>query len=146
MTDAECLKLFNREFWHRLHEMGVDSLSRLQRDALCILNFQVEVNNGGISTYLTNSSGDYARETPGVFRRIGAEEAARILEEANGFFGQQGPPVNREERMAVWHTFSMETKERIAALTKEFYKVEDRGVILADLFDAYVLSQREKSQ
>ena len=72
MTDAEYLGWFNREFWRTLQRQGVASLSRLQRDALCVLNFQAEVNNGGVHQYLLNSSGDFAKETPDVFRRIGA--------------------------------------------------------------------------
>src|SRR6516162_5263230 len=101
MTDAEYLDWFNREFWRTLQAEGVKALSRLQRDALCVMSFQGEMNNGGMHQYLLNSSGDFARESPEVFRRIGAETAARILEEANAFFGPQGPPTDREKRMAI---------------------------------------------
>jgi hypothetical protein len=59
MTDAEYLDWFNREFWRTLHGPGVASLSRLQRDALCVMNFQAELNNGGMHQYLLNSSGDF---------------------------------------------------------------------------------------
>jgi hypothetical protein len=142
MTDAECLDWFNREFWRTLHGPGVASLSRLQRDALCVMNFQAELNNGGIHQYLLNSSGDFARETPEVFRRIRADEAARILEEANAFFGPGGPPTDRETRMAALLALPKNTEDRIYALSKEFYDAEDRGLSLADLFDAYVLSRR----
>jgi hypothetical protein len=79
MTDAEHVALFNREFWRALHGNGVAALSRLQWDALCVMNFQAEINNGGMHKCLFNSSGDYASETPDVFRRIRADEAARIL-------------------------------------------------------------------
>jgi hypothetical protein len=142
MTDAEYLDWFNREFWRTLHGPGVGSLSRLQRDALCVMNFQAELNNGGMHQYLLNSSGDFANETPDVFRRIGAAEAARILEEANAFFGPGGPPVERETRMAALLALPKDTEDRIYALSDEFYDAEDRGLSLADLFDAYVLSQR----
>jgi hypothetical protein len=142
MTDAEYLDWFNREFWRTLHGPGVGSLSRLQRDALCVMNFQAELNNGGMHQYLLNSSGDFATETPDVFRRIGAEEAARILEEANAFFGPHGPPTDREARMVALLALPKNAEDRIYALSKEFYHAEDRGLSLADLFDAFVLSQR----
>ena len=142
MTDAEYLGQFNREFWSTLRDQGVESLSRLQRDALCVMNFQAEMNNGGMHQYLFNSSGDFARETPSVFRRIGAEEAAGIIEEANAFFGPEGPPTNRDTRTAVLLAFPKNIENRIYALSDEFYDAEDRGLSLADLFDAYVLSQR----
>ncbi|MBW3600705.1 MAG: DMP19 family protein [Planctomycetes bacterium] len=144
MTDAEYLDSFNREFWRTLHGPGVAPLSRLQRDAICVMNFQAELNNGGMDQYLLNSSGDFAQETPDVFRRIGAEEAARILEEANAFFGLSGPPTDREARMAALLALPKNAEDRIYALSKEFYDAEDRGLSLADLFDEYVLSQKGK--
>jgi uncharacterized protein DUF4375 len=142
MTDAEYLDAFNREFWRVLRGPGVRALSRLQRDALCVLNFQAELNNGGLHQYLLNSSGDFAKETPDVFRRIGAEPAARILNEANAFFGPEGPPEDREARVALLLALPKEAEDRIYALSREFYRAEDSGISLADSFDAYVLSQR----
>ena len=94
--------------------------------------------------YLLNSSGDFARETPDVFRRIGAIEAMRILEEVNSFFGSEGPSTDRESRMAVLLAFPNDVEDTIYALSSEFYHAEDRGLCLADLFDTYVLSQRDK--
>src|SRR5271166_261481 len=145
MTDAEYLDWFNREFWQTLHGPGTASISRLQRDAFCVMNFQAELNNGGMHQYLLNSSGDFAKETPEVFRRIGAEEAARILEEANALFGPGGPPADRETRIAALLALPKNAEDRIYALSKEFYNGEDRGLSLADLFDAYVLSQKGES-
>jgi hypothetical protein len=142
MTDTEYLDWFNREFWRTLHGPGVASLSRLQRDALCVMNFQAELNNGGMHQYLFNSSGDFAKETPEVFRRIGAKEAACILEKAIGCFGPSGPPTEREMRMAALLALPKNAENRIYELSKEFYQAEDRGLSLADLFDAFVLSQR----
>jgi len=142
MTDAEYLDWFNREFWRMLQGAGVGSLSPIQRDALCVMNFQAELNNGGMHQYLLNSSGDFAKETPAVFRRMGADPAARILEEANAFFGPSGPPTDREARMTALLALPQSAENRIHELTKEFYNAEDRGLSLADSFDAYVLSQR----
>jgi hypothetical protein len=144
MTDAEYLDWFNREFWQSLHGPGLASLSRLQRDALCVQYFQAELNNGGMHQYLFNSSGDFARETPDVFHRIGAHEAARILAEANAFFGSNGPPIDREARITILLAFPKNVEDRIYAMSNEIYNAEDQGLSLADLFDAYVLSQREK--
>src|SRR5438309_11010390 len=121
MTDTEYLDRFNREFWRTLHGPGVGSLSRLQRDALCVMSFQAELNNGGMHQYLLNSSGDFAKETPDVFRRIGAEQAARILEEVNAFFGPGGPPTDRETRMAVLLGLPKNAEDHIYAVSKQFY-------------------------
>jgi Domain of unknown function (DUF4375) len=123
---------------------GVSSLSRLQRDALCVMNFQAELNNGGMHQYLLNSAGDFAKETPEVFRRMGADEAAHILEEANALLGPEGPSTDREARMAALLALPNDAQDRIRTLSNEFYDAEDRGLSLADLFDAYVLSHRNE--
>ena len=106
------------------------------------MNFQAELNNGGMHQYLSNSSGDFARETPEVFRRMGADEAARILEQANAFFGPSGPSTDREVRMACYWLFPK--MQRIGFMRcRANHRAEDRGLSLADLFDAYVLLQRQ---
>jgi len=46
--------------------------------------------------------------------------------------------------MAELLAFPKNVEDRIYALSKEFYNAEDRGLSLADLFDAFVLSQRGK--
>lgn len=142
MTDAEYLERFNVEYWQTLKDGGVAALSRLQRDALCIMSFQGEINNGGMHQYLFNSSGDLAKEIPDVMKRIGADVAAEILERANDCFGPDGPPTDRDTRTQMLLALSEDKEQQIYDLTDDFYDAEDKGLSLADLFDAYVLSQR----
>ncbi|MEQ8785250.1 MAG: DMP19 family protein [Pirellulaceae bacterium] len=142
MTDAEFLKRFNTEYWQTLKDGGVPALSRLQRDALCIMSFQGEINDGGMHQYLLNSSGDLAKETPDVLKRIGADAAAEILERANDYFGPIGPPVDRDTRVEMLLALPEDKQQQIHDLTDDFYDAEDQGLCLADLFDAYVLSHR----
>ena len=142
MTDAEYLERFNNDYWATLRQGGVDALSRLQRDALCIMNFQGEINNGGMHQYLFNSSGDFARETPDVLRRIGATVPAALLDRANAYFGPEGPPISRDLRMEQLLALPEDKQQEIHNLTKEFFDAEDRGLCLADLFDAYVVANK----
>jgi hypothetical protein len=44
--------------------------------------------------------------------------------------------------MAALLALPKNAENRIYELSKEFYQAEDRGLSLADLFDAFVLSQR----
>lgn len=106
------------------------------------MSFQGEINNGGMH-HLLNSSGDFAQETPDVMKRIGAPAAAEILERANSYFGPAGPPTDRETRMAILLALPENIEQQICDLTNDFYNVEDDGLSLADLFDVYVLSQRQ---
>ncbi len=144
MTDGEYIDQFNAEYWRTLERGGVKALSRLQRDALCIISFQGEINNGGMHQYLLNSSGDLAQETPEVFDRIRAEVVANLLRRANAFFGQSGPSTDREARMKALLALTEKEQQQIHDLTDEFYAAEDHGLSLADLFDSYVLAQRKK--
>ena len=144
MTDDEFLEQFNTEYWRTIEEGGADALSPLQRDALCVMSFQGELNNGGMHQYLFNSSGDLARETPDVLRRIGADDIASLLETANAYFGSDGPPVDRDSRVSELLALPEDEQQAIHDLSDEFFDAEDGGLCLADLFDAYVLSQRPK--
>jgi len=145
MNDVEYLNRFNDEYGGILEERGPNGLSPIQRDFLCIISFQGEVNNGGMHQYLLNSSGDLARETPKVLQRIGAGVAAELLERANAYFGPDGPPTDRELRIEQLCNLAEENQQEIHDLTGEFYAAEDQGLSLADLLDAYVLSQRQST-
>ena len=48
--------------------------------------------------------------------------------------------------MAALLAIPKNEEDRIYALSKEFYDAEARGLSLADLFDAYVLSQKDKGR
>src|SRR6476659_5309477 len=100
--------------------------------------------NGTDKEYLFNSSGDFARETPDVLRRIAATPAAELLDRANAYFGSDGPPVLREAHMEELLALPQDKQQEIHDMTDEFFDAEDRGLCLADLFDAYVLAQREQ--
>src|SRR6185295_11604327 len=55
---------------------GFRALSNPERVFLCVWNLEAEVNNGGFSQFFDNSAGDYAAETPGALRTIGAAAMA----------------------------------------------------------------------
>jgi hypothetical protein len=44
--------------------------------------------------------------------------------------------------MAALLALPKNSEDRIYALSREFYRAEDLGLSLADLFDAFVLSRR----
>ena len=46
--------------------------------------------------------------------------------------------------MAALLALPNDAQDRIRTLSNEFYDAEDRGLSLADLFDAYVLSHRNE--
>src|SRR5262245_28211080 len=67
MTDAEHLDWFNREFWRTLQGPGVGALSRLQRDALCVMNFQgrILVSRGSLCVAAAPATERHVRRVEG---------------------------------------------------------------------------------
>jgi len=113
MTDAEYLVWFNREFWRTLHGPGASSLSRLQRDALCVMNFQAELNNGGMHQYLLNSSGGFAKETPDVFGELARRRGLAFLKKQTP---SSAPVVRRRIERCEWqHYWPSRRMPRIAS-------------------------------
>lgn len=60
-----------------------------------ISNFEAEFYNGGIQQFLTNSSGQFAKETAASFASIGASGLATLLQEAAAL----GPESADEEAL-----------------------------------------------
>jgi hypothetical protein len=141
------LKRFDDELWRKLEASkgATDDLDPLEYAAVCLMNFQSEVYNGGLHTYFYNSSGNFAKDTPEVLRQIGAPQLAQILEEANTLFGETGPDRDIEKRRGQLESLGTDAEERLEDLTHKVYAAEDAGLRLGDLFDEYVVSQRAES-
>ncbi|MEO0587036.1 MAG: DUF4375 domain-containing protein [Planctomycetota bacterium] len=135
---------FEDELWRKLDAAGGEAigLDALEYAAVCVMNFQVEVYNGGLHQYLSNSSGQYAADTPEVFIKIGAPRVAAILEEANRLLGDDGPPKDFMERNARLDAMDEAAEDRLDALTDQFHEIEDDGERVGDLFDSYVIAKQ----
>jgi hypothetical protein len=79
--------------------------------------FIMEVSNGGISQYLTNSSGDDAELALYLFRKLGIDDAASALERAKMImFGGRPIPTNDGERydiVSAWEEANEPETDRI---------------------------------
>jgi hypothetical protein len=114
---------------------GYDSLGPDEQLFFCVWTVEAEVNNGGLDQFYSNNSGDIACFAPEAFRAIGAQRAAALIEEANGMFGDAGPPtdtVARQERLA---TFGDRDMERLEGLDSAFLEYPDD---LSQLLAAYM--------
>lgn len=74
-------------------------LSPAQRDFIIANVCLNECMNGGLVQYYNNSYGDRAKDAVDIFRRIGAHDAAKILERANRLLGAAGPDADQDARM-----------------------------------------------
>lgn len=100
-----------------------------------------EVNNGGFSQYLSNSSGNYAHRVKDCLRTIGAHKTAEICQNAFSAFGQP-IPTDREERFDFLEEYETDkVAEILSKCDERFYKYEDD---LEALNYNYIKSHREQ--
>ena len=100
-----------------------------------------EVNNGGFSQYLYNSSGDHAHRAVECMNIVGAKKTAKICENAFSAFGKT-IPQNWEERQEFLD--ENETEKVSAKLEKcddQFYDYPDD---LDELCYQYIQTNREQ--
>lgn len=88
--------------------------SNVRAFLLCVL-FEGEVANGGISQFLSNSSGDMSEETALAMEKID-ESVAGIIREAIQCFPNGQAPTDREERNEQMDRFDEETVKRLEKL------------------------------
>lgn len=97
-----------------------------------VLEFEDEVNNGGLHQFFNNSSGDNTADTIGALETIGATAMADILRRAASRFPNGFPPKLRSERLAtLWNSFPQTDEFR--DLDAEFFAYPDdlSGLIAA---------------
>ena len=85
------------------------------KDFLLGMLFQAEVDNGGISQFFFNSSGDLSQETVAALTKVDAK-SARILAEALACFPNGVAPRDRQIRNDLMDRFDEETVNRLELL------------------------------
>ena len=85
------------------------------KDFLLGMLFQAEVDNGGISQFFFNSSGDLSQETVAALTKVDAK-SARILAEALACFPNGVAPRDRQIRNDLMDRFDEETVKRLELL------------------------------
>ena len=122
-------------FW-KVHN---SELSEPEQVFVSVWGLEAEVNNGGFFQYYSNSAGDNSLLAPSKLRAIGANNMARIVEEANAIFGSAGPPKNREERQRMLESLAPSATEQWGQLDKQFFEYPNN---LTDRLYYYVQAHR----
>ncbi len=116
---------------------GYDALTPAERVFFCVWTLEAEVNNGGFSQFYLNSSGDIAADVPGALRAIGADHTASLVERANGLFGPDGPPAERDARQDRLEDLAESTEDDFEDLDQAFLEYRDNlSQLLADYMKA----------
>lgn len=106
---------------------------------LCIL-FDGEVDNGGISQFFYNSSGDLYEETLSALKKIKPQQAA-ILEQALECFPNGKPPKDRDSRIDILENGNGAISEQLDALDTLLYGSENNQ----DYYD-YLMEHKDSFQ
>ena len=116
------------EFVSELCEYGenLENLTEPQKNFFFNQQLEMEVNNGGFSQYFFNSPGDYAHQTVESLKLIGANNVAKILQEAIDKFPNKTVPQDRTERQDVLLDEIEEKNEDVwNELDDKFYEYPD---------------------
>lgn len=82
------------------------------RDFLLCILFEGEVNNGGISQFLSDSSGDMAEETILTLEKVGEHKIAKLLREALQCFPNGVAPKDCDTRNNLMEQFDGKVEEQ----------------------------------
>ena len=116
---------------------NIEKLSSAEKVFYLVFQLEGEVNNGGFSQFLYNSSGDFSNETATALREIGAEKTAEICDIVLSEFGG-AVPQNRDEREKMLDgAFIDEISEILSQCDNEFYKYPNDLVELNYQFVMY---------
>lgn len=104
---------------------NISALSPEEKAAFIVDSFQSEVNNGGFSQYLYNSSGAYVSELLAALSAIGADRTAEIYRKALEHLPAK-LPLNNAQRGAVLDKFiTDEIAAVLASCDDQFYEYPD---------------------
>ena len=103
----------------------ISALSPEEKTAYIVDSFQSEVNNGGFSQYLYNSSGASVSELLAALSVVGADRTAEIYRKALEYLPAK-LPLNNEQRGAVLDEFiTDEISAVLASCDDQFYEYPD---------------------
>ena len=107
-----------------------DFLSPLEREAVAVWLLEVEVGNGGLHQYFSNTRGTWAAAAVDGLQRIGASGTAAMLRRAIAAVGPLPLPEDRGERFDLLDRAA--AAAGFAAMEDEFHAgTEDRMALLA---------------
>ena len=120
--------------WDSLKAHGFSALNPQQQHFVAVLIFDGEVNNGGLSQYFFNSSGDYWQEALAGLKTMGSSERLAVLSEAVAKFGKDGPARDRERRQEQLAKLERKGDAVFNPLDDRYYKCKEVIYVLAKKF------------
>ena len=123
-----------------LKKAGFDHLTDVERTLATVWQFAAGVANDGFVGYYRSRRGDLAFHAPAALRAIGANELARLAEEANAQFGEDGPSPDRAVRDEQLRELGTEAHGVFAVLERRYFEAEES---IDALFEAWYERQKD---
>ncbi len=109
----------------RLREVGFDHLTESERILATVWLFAAGVANHGFVGYYLSHRGDLAFHAPEALRAIGANELAKLAEEANAQFGPAGPSCEMKVRAEQVEQLAEESHRVFDELERRYFETEE---------------------
>ena len=116
---------FSERTWDAEQKRGFTSLTPEQQHWAAVFILDSEVNNGGLSQYFFNYSGDRWRLALAGLEAMGANERASILKEAVAKFGAEKPSENRERRQDQLAKLTRKNETLFNVLDDRYYESKE---------------------
>jgi len=116
---SDMVDIVFRDSPRQAHPERLGPAARILWHAGC---FKGEVINGGVSQFFSNSSGNWAQESLGALRQIGAALCVKVLEKALTLFPSGVAPVDRQKRCELLFAFEEREPQFLDELTDVLYK------------------------
>lgn len=134
------LEGFEKRIWDAEEKHGFSGLKRPQQYYLAVLSYDGQVNNGGLSQYFFNSSGDHWPQALAGLQAMGFVERLAVLREAVARFGKDGPSQDRNRRQEQLAKLERKSDDVFGSLGDRYYKSKESIDVLSQ---QYVLNNAE---
>lgn len=126
MISFEPEELHDYFYENKLYEKEFDILLNDDKYIYLILGIEIQVNNGGFSQYLFNSSGKYAIETIDALNNVGAKKTAKLLEKCIEIAELNKSILKRDDiRYSIISNLSEEQEKSLTQLTELFLRYDE---------------------
>lgn len=142
-NSTEMIIELSNGIFDKVDKKGFDSLSHPEKVLHHLYWLESEVNNGGFDQFFTNSSGDYALDTPAALAEVGAHHTADLVKKAIDLFPDSSPSRNRQQRVEQLNSIGENTRARLRDLDAEFFKYQDP---LEELQVKYMVANKDQIQ
>jgi hypothetical protein len=128
------LQDFKQRLYDKEDQSGFGGLTPEQKYYGAVDECDNEINNGGLSQYFVNSSGDNWPDAVAGFEAMGMKGRLAVLKEAIALFGKDGPSTNREVRQDQLAALDRKNDAAFDALDSRYFQCPEIVEVWTDRY------------